>query len=155
MLSTVILLTLLVAAASGAWFAWQHFGGGAGALFGGGREARIGVSEVVSVDGKRKLVLVHRDGVEHLIMTGGPIDVVIEQGILPQRRQAAVQVALPVQPQSFEPRFAIQPTAAAQENHQDTSAGFGRLRQRAAPTPAADLHPRSELGGLASGGSVR
>ena len=155
MLSTVILLALLVAAGGGAWFAWQHFGGSAGTLFGGGREARIGVSEVVSVDGKRKLVLVHRDGVEHLIMTGGPIDVVIEQGILPQRRPVAVQTAAPVHPQSFEPRFAMPQSTPMPEAQQDPSAGFGRLRQRVAAATSTDPRPRSELGGLASGDGVR
>jgi len=60
-------------------------------LFGGGREKRLGVLDQASVDGRRKLVLIKRDNVEHLIMTGGPVDVVIETGIpsggksLPQR----------------------------------------------------------------------
>jgi hypothetical protein len=44
-------------------------------------EPRLAVMEQASVDGKRKLVLVRRDDVEHLIMTGGPVDVVIETGI--------------------------------------------------------------------------
>jgi flagellar protein FliO/FliZ len=34
-----------------------------------------------NVDGRRRLVLIRRDDVEHLIMTGGPVDVVIETGI--------------------------------------------------------------------------
>jgi flagellar protein FliO/FliZ len=42
---------------------------------------RLGVIEYTNVDGKRKLVLIRRDDVEHLIMTGGPVDVVIETGI--------------------------------------------------------------------------
>lgn len=44
-------------------------------------EPRLSVMEHASVDGKRKLVLIRRDNVEHLIMTGGPVDVVIETGI--------------------------------------------------------------------------
>jgi flagellar protein FliO/FliZ len=44
-------------------------------------EPRIEVVEYASLDGKRKLVLIRRDDVEHLIMTGGPVDVVIETGI--------------------------------------------------------------------------
>ena len=42
---------------------------------------RIEVMEQAYIDGKRKLVLIRRDEVEHLIMTGGPVDVVIETGI--------------------------------------------------------------------------
>jgi hypothetical protein len=37
--------------------------------------------ETASVDGHRKLILIRRDTVEHLIMTGGPVDVLIETGI--------------------------------------------------------------------------
>ena len=43
--------------------------------------------EQASVDSKRKLVLIRRDDVEHLIMTGGPVDVVIETGIAALRRE--------------------------------------------------------------------
>lgn len=53
-------------------------------LFGPKPEHRIGVVDHVSVDGKRRLILLRRDDVEHLIMTGGPVDVVIETGIVPQ-----------------------------------------------------------------------
>jgi hypothetical protein len=49
-------------------------------------EPRIDVVEHANVDGKRKLLLVRRDDVEHLIMTGGPVDVVIETGIGQMRR---------------------------------------------------------------------
>jgi flagellar protein FliO/FliZ len=44
-------------------------------------EPRLGVIEQAAVDSRRRLVLIRRDGVEHLIMTGGPVDVVIETGI--------------------------------------------------------------------------
>jgi flagellar protein FliO/FliZ len=44
-------------------------------------EPRLSVMEQASVDSKRRLVLIRRDDVEHLIMTGGPVDVVIETGI--------------------------------------------------------------------------
>jgi hypothetical protein len=49
-------------------------------------EPRLGVMEETKVDRVRRLVLIRRDDVEHLIMTGGPVDVVIETGIpAPQR----------------------------------------------------------------------
>jgi hypothetical protein len=41
----------------------------------------LDVVEHANVDGRRKLLLIRRDDVEHLIMTGGPVDVVIETGI--------------------------------------------------------------------------
>ena len=61
-------------------------------LFSGAAEKRIGAIETASIDSRRKLVLIRRDGVEHLIMTGGPVDVVIETGI---ERSAAYQAAPP------------------------------------------------------------
>jgi hypothetical protein len=42
---------------------------------------RLEVVDQANVDGRRKLLLIRRDGIEHLIMTGGPVDVVIETGI--------------------------------------------------------------------------
>jgi len=42
---------------------------------------RLEVMDHASVDGRRRLVLVRRDNVEHLIMIGGPIDLVVETGI--------------------------------------------------------------------------
>ncbi len=47
----------------------------------GRREKRLGVVETASVDQKRKLLLVRRDDVEHLIIVGGPVDMVVETGI--------------------------------------------------------------------------
>ena len=56
-------------------------GSKSGGSFLRGRERRLGVVEAASVDGRRKLILLRRDDVEHLIMTGGPVDVVVETGI--------------------------------------------------------------------------
>ncbi len=52
-----------------------------GGFFGPKPEKRLDVVDQATVDGRRRLVLVRRDDVEHLIMTGGPVDVVIETGI--------------------------------------------------------------------------
>jgi flagellar protein FliO/FliZ len=47
-----------------------------------GRQPRLAVIETAAVYGRRYLVLVRRDNVEHLLMIGGPADVVIEQNIM-------------------------------------------------------------------------
>lgn len=81
----IVLLGGLAAAV--AYFARSYMsgeGGGAG-LFGGRAERRLDVVEQSSVDGRRRLVLIRRDDVEHLIMTGGPVDVVIETNIQSRR----------------------------------------------------------------------
>lgn len=54
-------------------------------LFPARPEPRLGVMEQASVDRQRRLVLIRRDDVEHLIMTGGPVDIVIETGIAAPR----------------------------------------------------------------------
>ena len=45
------------------------------------RDRRLGVVETASVGQRRKLVLIRRDDVEHLIITGGPVNMVVETGI--------------------------------------------------------------------------
>lgn len=59
-----------------------------GNLFGPRPPKRLEVVDQTNVDGRRKLLLIRRDGIEHLIMTGGPIDVVIETGIGPEGARA-------------------------------------------------------------------
>jgi flagellar protein FliO/FliZ len=54
-----------------------------------GRQPRLAVIEAGAVDGRRKLVIVRRDNVEHLIMIGGPTDILIEANIV--RGQAATR----------------------------------------------------------------
>ncbi len=70
-------------------------------LFRGAREKRIGAIESASIDARRKLVLIRRDGVEHLIMTGGPVDIVIETGI----EHAHGNRTSPVDPRDEPPTF--------------------------------------------------
>ena len=52
-----------------------------GAFFAPRPERRLQVVDQANVDGRRRLLLIRRDNIEHLIMTGGPVDVVIETGI--------------------------------------------------------------------------
>src|SRR5207342_1150584 len=47
-----------------------------------GRQPRLAVIDAATVDTRRKLVLIRRDNVEHLIMIGGPTDVLIEPNIV-------------------------------------------------------------------------
>ena len=79
-------LGLFVAAAIAALWGYRAYTTGDTAfslswLFPPRPEPRLSIMEQASVDSRRKLVLIRRDDVEHLIMTGGPVDVVIETGI--------------------------------------------------------------------------
>ncbi len=50
---------------------------------------RLGIVELLPVDAKRRLLLVRRDGVEHLVLLGPTQDVLIEQGIRPAAEHAS------------------------------------------------------------------
>ena len=78
-----LLLLLAVALVAGGLAARSYMTGEpiAGNFFGPKPERRLSLVEQTTVDNRRKLLLVRRDGVEHLIMTGGPVDLVIETGI--------------------------------------------------------------------------
>ncbi|WP_017964515.1 flagellar biosynthetic protein FliO [Rhizobium leguminosarum] len=81
------------------------------------RQPRLQVLDAAAVDARRRLVLVRRDDVEHLIMIGGPSDIVIESRILPAAaeqpdsasrpqpvEQRPISVAPPEMPQETPPR---------------------------------------------------
>jgi hypothetical protein len=75
-----------------------------------GRVARLGIIDSITLDHRRQLLLVRRDGVEHLILTGGPSDMVIESAI-PRTRARAVQPPVTAQPNPA-PIAAATPVAA-------------------------------------------
>lgn len=65
---------------------------------GRGRNRRLTVVDALALDTKRQLFIVRRDNVEHLILTGGPQDVVLETGIAidsPALLRQPVAVAMP------------------------------------------------------------
>ena len=74
-----------------------------------GRMPRLAVIDAAAVDGRRRLVLVRRDNVEHLLMIGGPTDIVVEPNIV---RAAPGRDQLPQRPNAAEPpRLAPMPDA--------------------------------------------
>jgi len=81
------------------------------------RQPRLGLVDAFSLDGQRQLVLVRRDNIEHLVMIGGPNDVVVESQIIraavspaARERDAAAVKALPIAP-----AVAIEAQAASAE----------------------------------------
>ncbi len=46
-----------------------------------GRQPRLGIVDIYELDRQRQLILLRRDNVEHLLLVGGPNDVVIERHI--------------------------------------------------------------------------
>ena len=109
----VAFLVVLVLIGIAAWlvrrFSASRLGG-----TGRGRQPRLAVIDAASVDGRRRLVLIRRDNIEHLLMIGGPTDVVIEPNIVraalgrdtaargnghePARATPPLETAWPLQP---------------------------------------------------------
>ena len=105
----VVVLALIGIAA---WLVRRFAGNRLGANTNRGRMPRLAVIDAAAVDGRRRLVLVRRDNVEHLIMIGGPTDIVVEPNIV---RATAGRDQLPQRPAGAEPppRIAPLPDAAA------------------------------------------
>src|SRR5438105_4546788 len=91
----VVVLALIGAAA---WLVRRFAGSRLGTNANRGRMPRLAVIDAAAVDGRRRLVLVRRDNIEHLLMIGGPTDIVVEPNIVraqPAREQVATRAAVP------------------------------------------------------------
>ncbi len=82
-LALIFVLGLIAALA---WTA-RRFGLGGKLVPNAGRR-RLSVSEVMPLDALRKLVLLRRDGTEHLVLLGPGPDLLLESGIAPPREAA-------------------------------------------------------------------
>lgn len=84
-------VAVLVLIGAVAWLVRRFAGNRLGGSNNRGRMPRLAVIDAAAVDGRRRLVLVRRDNVEHLLMIGGPSDIVVEPNIvraMPGRDQA-------------------------------------------------------------------
>ncbi|MFN3482533.1 MAG: hypothetical protein ACK4YX_05895, partial [Rhabdaerophilum calidifontis] len=92
----------------------------------GGRPQRLAITDAFTLDRDgRKLVIIRRDNVEHLILIGGPNDVVVEQNIVRGERAFRERTSA----RALEPD-AIQAAEAALTGEAPSPAA------QAAPTPA-------------------
>lgn len=55
-------------------------------------DKRLNIVEILPIDARRKLILIRRDTVEHLVMLGGERDLLIEQNI-PQTQPSSQRQA--------------------------------------------------------------
>jgi 3-oxoacyl-[acyl-carrier protein] reductase len=111
-----------------------------------GRNRRLAVVDSLALDPKRQLLIVRRDNFEHLILTGGPQDVVVETGIAVEeapaaqptrrpipmvatRKPAPAKAAPAVPPAAAAPAPAVEPPSAAAP-----ATAIERLRELGQPT---------------------
>lgn len=105
---------------------------------GRGRSRRLHIVETTTVDQKRRLLLIRRDNVEHLVMTGGVQDLVIEEGIAvppPTVRRPARPAAVDTAPKD--------PSKPASALQRRLSLG-GRRRGNSQPSERMDPTGRQE-----------
>ncbi len=105
------------------------------------RQPRLQVLDAAAVDARRRLVLVRRDDVEHLVMIGGPTDIVIESRILPAGAAAqepvpapAAQPAqIPATPSPARPKE--QPVMIAEAQQPASPANIATIQRAPVPEP--------------------
>ncbi|WP_244301572.1 flagellar biosynthetic protein FliO, partial [Stappia sp. P2PMeth1] len=118
------------------------------------RQPRIAVMDAASLDARRRLVLIRRDNVEHLLLVGGPSDVVVEQNIVrgvpisqayPRQPAMGAEVPAPYVPAEIEPQPAApapQPAATfAPAMPAQTSTPQASMPQTSMPQAAAAPQP--------------
>lgn len=85
----ILLFALVIALLLLVFAVLRRVTGGTFVAGGRNRQVRLSVTDAAAVDNRRRLVLVRRDDVEHLILIGGPSDVVIEQNIRQFAKQSS------------------------------------------------------------------
>ncbi|MSP45415.1 MAG: flagellar biosynthesis protein FliO [Xanthobacteraceae bacterium] len=122
---------LLLIGAAAAWLV-RRFGATRLDAASRGRQPRLAVMDSAAVDGRRKLVIIRRDNVEHLLMIGGPSDVVVETNIVRGAADKAWQTT-PAEPAVTAPPVPeVRPVRPA-----DTLAGLAEELARPEPAAAA------------------
>jgi hypothetical protein len=146
------------------WWIVRRFGSGRLGASTRGRQPRLAVIDYASVDNRRRLILVRRDNVEHLLMIGGPSDIVVEPNIVravPAARDVgrapagieAITRAIPL-PDNGGGSWPLQPEAnGGSRPGARPDAQHGELPGRPQPEPGP--RPRDTLAALADELSTR
>ena len=128
-----------------AWLVRRFAGNRLGANPNRGRMPRLAVIDAAAVDSRRRLVLVRRDNIEHLLMIGGPTDIVVEPNIVratPARDQIAQRPGV-----GAEPPHRLPPLAESGWNEGDgarpdsRSNGFDQVEPQMPEPPPRPMRP--------------
>jgi hypothetical protein len=109
------------------------------AITGRERTKRLSVIDAAVVDARRRVVLIRRDNVEHLVLIGGPTDVVIESRIgleEPSVSSAAVAAAAALQRRSEAPETVATEAPRRQAGQRQAPTAPQAPRPQPAPQPA-------------------
>jgi flagellar protein FliO/FliZ len=125
-----------------AWLVRRFAGNRLGANTNRARMPRLAVIDAAAVDGRRRLVLVRRDNIEHLLMIGGPTDIVVEPNIvraMPARDQMAQRPG--VGGAEPPPRMAPLTDSGWTDGDGARSDGFDQLEPQMPEPPPRPLRP--------------
>ena len=140
-LVVVLLVILLVF-----WLIRLFTNGRLGANPARGRQPRLAVLDALPLDQRRRLILVRRDNVEHLILIGGPSDVVVEPGIQRPQQQTRRLEPLRQEPIRQEPirQEPIRPDPIRQEPQRPEPVPARTEPARPMPQAARAIPPVAE-----------
>ncbi len=104
------------------------------------RKTRLAVMDATAVDSHRRLILVRRDDIEHLLLIGGPTDVVVERDIrLTQQRRPALTgdggQEAPARPRSLEQQVPARPVPQPRPPERAPAPQPVQVAHAAAPAP--------------------
>lgn len=122
----------------------RRFGGGSGLSARPSqraRQPRLGIVDVYELDRQRQLILLRRDNVEHLLLVGGPNDVVIERNI--QRGQRLPTEQIQREEPAPEPVPAIEARRPEAPLFEEVVPSFEMPAVVAAPVPGSSTPPPS------------
>ena len=109
-----------------------------------GRMPRLAVIDAAAVDGRRRLVLVRRDNIEHLLMIGGPTDIVVESNIVravPARDHLQQRPSLPGVTAPEPPRITPLPGTAWSETEAQRAEAFDHPEPQMPEPPPRPVRP--------------
>lgn len=111
------------------------------------RQPRIAVMDSTNVDARRQLVLIRRDNVEHLLLVGGPSDLVVEQNIVrnaPVAAQRQAPNAVPANTGSGPMKMPTAPGPDIPARPEETVRQPVAAMAKPEPVPAVPLKARAE-----------
>ena len=122
-----------------------------------GRQPRLAVIDAAKVDGRRHLVLIRRDNVEHLLMIGGPTDIVVEPAIVRAREPALARPPAFVEATQHPAAPAMSAPPPPHRHSATTEEPVSRDAKAEPPLPSAPRQPRpaDQLAGLVAELSLR
>ncbi|MDB5591987.1 MAG: hypothetical protein JWR86_2512, partial [Enterovirga sp.] len=114
------------------------------------RQPRLGIVDVYDLDRQRQLILLRRDNVEHLLLVGGPNDVVVETNIV---RVPGARLPAGLQDAAERPETGPDRNVEIAPVRPVVEPGLGRAGDRLQDAVGGHLGPSDQFAAVAGGGA--